>query len=80
LPRAIGAKNCPICGAGLKGRQRSACSDRCRAAKSRWRRTEDLGGELQAAADTLSRVADQLRRLCRTASGTEAAIQKRQKS
>ncbi len=26
---------CPICGIPLKGRQKSACSGRCRAAKSR---------------------------------------------
>ncbi len=26
---------CPICGTPLRGRQRSACSDKCRAAKSR---------------------------------------------
>ncbi len=26
---------CPICGKPLTGRQRSACSDKCRAAKSR---------------------------------------------
>ena len=31
---------CPICGTPLKGRQTSACSDRCRAALSRRRRTE----------------------------------------
>lgn len=29
---------CPTCGTPLRGRQRSACSDRCRAAKSRRRR------------------------------------------
>ena len=29
---------CPVCGAPLRGRQRSACSDKCRAAKSRMRR------------------------------------------
>ena len=26
---------CPVCGAPLRGRQRNACSDKCRAAKSR---------------------------------------------
>ncbi len=34
-PGEIEARICPVCGAGLKGRQTSACSDRCRAAKSR---------------------------------------------
>jgi len=29
------SRPCPVCGAPLRGRQRSACSDRCRAAKSR---------------------------------------------
>ncbi len=32
---------CPICGAGLKGRQTSGCSDKHRAALSRQRRAED---------------------------------------
>lgn len=31
---------CPICGVPLTGRQTSACSDRCRAAKSRRQRAE----------------------------------------
>jgi predicted nucleic acid-binding Zn ribbon protein len=29
---------CPVCGAPMTGRQTSACSDRCRATKSRQRR------------------------------------------
>ena len=31
-------KRCPVCGAPMLGRKTSACSDRCRAAKSRGRR------------------------------------------
>jgi endogenous inhibitor of DNA gyrase (YacG/DUF329 family) len=34
-PGAIGARRCPVCGRPLTGRQTSACSNRCRAAKSR---------------------------------------------
>jgi predicted nucleic acid-binding Zn ribbon protein len=30
------SRPCPVCGRPLTGRQRSACSDRCRAAKSRY--------------------------------------------
>lgn len=33
---------CPICERPLTGRQRSACSDRCRAALSRRRRAKEL--------------------------------------
>jgi len=33
------SRPCSICGAPLTGRQQSACSDRCRAAKSRRERT-----------------------------------------
>ncbi len=33
---------CPICGTPLRGRQTSACSDRCRSAKSRRKRSEAL--------------------------------------
>ena len=31
---------CPVCGTPLRGRQTSACSDRCRAAKSRRQRSD----------------------------------------
>ncbi len=37
-PRETVPKTCPICGAGLRGRQTSACSDKHRAAKSRQKR------------------------------------------
>jgi hypothetical protein len=29
---------CPVCGQAMRGRKTSACSDRCRAATSRWTR------------------------------------------
>jgi hypothetical protein len=29
------SRPCPVCGQAMTGRRRSACSDRCRAAKSR---------------------------------------------
>jgi hypothetical protein len=35
----VGARLCPACGVGLTGRQRSACSARCRRARSRQRQT-----------------------------------------
>ncbi len=54
------ARICPICGAGLRGRQTSACSDKHRAAISRRKRipipTQDLRGlrdGLVAILDTL---------------------------
>jgi predicted nucleic acid-binding Zn ribbon protein len=37
-PGEIGGRACPICGRALIGHQKSACSDRCRAALSRLRR------------------------------------------
>jgi len=46
---------CPICGGGLKGRQTSACSDKCRAAKSRRRRipvNAEVLRDLRALLDT----------------------------
>ena len=36
------SRPCPVCGQAMTGRRRSACSDRCRAALSRRRRTEEL--------------------------------------
>lgn len=36
------SRPCPVCGTPLRGRQRSAFSDRCRAAKSRRTRGDDL--------------------------------------
>jgi predicted nucleic acid-binding Zn ribbon protein len=33
---------CPVCGQAMTGRKTSACSDRCRAALSRRKRTEGL--------------------------------------
>ena len=32
----VGSLRCEVCGAGLQGRQKVACSDKCRA--ERWRR------------------------------------------
>lgn len=37
-PREIPPLACPICGTALRGRQTSACSDKCRAALSRRKR------------------------------------------
>jgi len=47
-PTEIAARTCPICGTPLQGRQTSACSDRCRAAKSRRARIPVKAEELQA--------------------------------
>jgi predicted nucleic acid-binding Zn ribbon protein len=45
-PSVVGSgepsRACPICGRALSGRQKSACSDRCRATLSRSRRAEAL--------------------------------------
>ncbi len=46
-PGEIGPKTCPICGAPLTGRKTSACSDRCRAAKSRRARIPVKAAELR---------------------------------
>lgn len=43
----IGARTCPICRKPLTGCQRSACSDRCRAAKSRRARIPVKAEELR---------------------------------
>ncbi len=43
----IRPRTCPICGAGLKGRQTSACSDKHRAAKSRRARVPVKAEELR---------------------------------
>jgi len=57
------SRPCPICGTALTGRQESACSDRCRAARSRRRQTEGLAHRdrrvrelLEAALRVLARV------------------------
>lgn len=42
FPDTISTRQCPICGTALTGRQKSACSDRCRAAKSREQRAQAL--------------------------------------
>lgn len=49
---------CPICGTPLTGRQ-AACSAKCRAAKSRQRR----GDELALVEETLTRALVRIRRL-----------------
>lgn len=47
VPRVVGSpgpwRACPACGKPLVGRQRSACSDRCRAALSRQRKAQAQG-------------------------------------
>jgi hypothetical protein len=51
-----GGRRCQNCGQPLKGRQRRACSGRCRAASSRRRRTEEIGQKLNQAHACLSLV------------------------
>jgi len=46
---------CPVCGTPLRGRQTSACSDKCRAAKSRRRRVPLPVAEAQAIRADLTR-------------------------
>jgi hypothetical protein len=41
----VGARLCPVCGVGLAGRQRSACSPRCRRERSRQRQTTTTEAE-----------------------------------
>ena len=50
---------CPICKAPLQGRQKSACSPRCRAAKSRRRRAPMKREELQAIRAALRRTIEE---------------------
>ena len=47
---------CPVCGAAMTRRQTSACSDRCRAAKSRRKRGDDLALVEESLTRALSRV------------------------
>ena len=56
---------CPVCGRPLTGRQTSACSDRCRAIRSRRERAAALARDLQAVASTLRRLADRVESLGR---------------
>jgi hypothetical protein len=42
----VGARLCPVCGVVLAGRQRSACSARCRRERSRQRQTTTTAAEL----------------------------------
>ena len=49
---------CPVCGKGLTGRQ-TACSARCRAARSRRRRIPVKREELQAIRSTLRRTIEE---------------------
>jgi len=53
---------CPVCGTPLRGRQRSACSDRCRAALSRRRRipvrAQDLRDLRVLVRETVDRVSE----------------------
>ena len=62
LPGAAPARTCAMCGVTLKGRQTSACSDKCRAAKSRRTRVpipvdkyRDILASLTAAKATLEK-------------------------
>ena len=44
------SRPCPVCGAPMTARKTSACSDRCRVAKSRRQRSDELARlEAQAA-------------------------------
>ncbi len=45
---------CPVCGAAMTGRQTSACSDKCRAAKSRQRRIPLPVAEAKAIRESLT--------------------------
>ncbi len=53
-------KTCPICGAGLRGRQTSACSDKHRAAKSRRARVPIPAQDLRGLRDGLVALLDSL--------------------
>ncbi len=59
-PREITPRICPICGAGLRGRQTSACSDKCRAAKSRRKRVPIPAQDLRGIRDGLVALLDTL--------------------
>jgi predicted nucleic acid-binding Zn ribbon protein len=50
------ARRCPVCGQPMTGRKTSACSDRCRAAKSRQRRGDNLALVEEQLMRALSRV------------------------
>ncbi len=51
---------CPICGVGLRGRQTSACSDKCRAAKSRRKRVPIPAQDLRGLRDGVVALLDSL--------------------
>jgi predicted nucleic acid-binding Zn ribbon protein len=59
------SRPCPVCGEPMTGRRTSACSDKCRAAKSRRRR----GADLALVEDALTRVLMRVRTLRGTAAG-----------
>ncbi len=52
FPEAI--RPCPVCGQAMTGRKTSACSDKCRAAKSRRRRVPLPVTEAKAIRDSLT--------------------------
>ena len=56
---------CRVCGQAMTGRKTSACSDTCRAAKSRRKR----GDELALVEDQLNRALTRVRVLRRTQAG-----------
>ncbi len=55
---------CPICGALLRGRQTSACSDRCRAALSRRKRASKTTKAL-AFIETMMEAGEEARKILR---------------
>lgn len=74
----VGSRRCEVCGAVLRGRQRVACSDKCRA--MRWRRQGEAASRaevegvrqtvriLRASVDDLAERLEQLERLARRTS------------
>jgi predicted nucleic acid-binding Zn ribbon protein len=49
---------CPVCGEPMPGRRRSACSDKCRATKTRTRRVPLPVSEAQAIRASLTAIID----------------------
>jgi len=50
------SRSCPVCGEPMTGRKTSACSDKCRAAKSRRKRGDDLALVEESLSRVLARV------------------------
>ncbi len=56
----VDRRACPVCGAPLTGRRRSACSDRCRAALSRQKRATADAVREQRLRELVRQLADML--------------------